>query len=112
MARIVVLQLVFAAAVAVLAALLGGIPAGISSILAGLSCVIPNAVFAFGLQASDREVIRPGSFVVWELVKILLTAVLIVLAFWLYKDLRWFAFFVSLIVVLKSYILLLYKFKI
>ena len=112
MARIILLQLVFAVAVAVVAMLLGGVPAGISSMLAGLSCVIPNALFVFGMQMSDREVIRPRAFLIWELVKILLTIVLIVMAFSLYKDLNWLAFFVSLVVVLKSYILLLYKFKI
>lgn len=113
MARIVLLQLVTALVAALLAALLGGRTVGISSLLGGLSCVLPNALFAFGLHVSERK-LHTGTltpFFFWELVKVSLTIACVVAVFWLYEDVSWLAFLVSLIVVLKSYIFLLSQSK-
>lgn len=113
MARIVLLQLVIAAVVAVLATVWGGKGAGVSSLLGGLSCVIPNALFLFGLHASDRRLQTGtlGPLYFWELVKVLLTMVLTVAVFWMYQDVHWLAYFVNFVVALKSYIFLLSRFK-
>lgn len=113
MARIVLLQLVITVIVAALAAILGGKGAGVSSLLGGLSCVIPNALFLFGLHASDRK-LRTGTlgpFYFWELIKVLLTMVLTVAVFCMYQDVHWLAYFVNFAVALKSYIFLLSRFK-
>lgn len=113
-ARIVLMQLVVALLVALIAMLLGGDAAGISSLLAGLSCVLPNALFAFGIFMGDRRAPHAsmGSLFFWELLKVALTIALTVAVFWLYQDLNWIAFMVSFVVVLKSYILLLIKSRI
>lgn len=113
MARVILFQFAFALIVALLALLVGGRQAGISSLLAGLCCVLPNALFAFGLHLSDRRRAAKGvgSFFLWEFAKIAATIAMMVMVFWLYKDLSWIAFLVSLAVVLKSYIFLLHKIK-
>lgn len=48
MGRVVLWQLVVAVIVALIAVPIGGNSAGIASILAGLSCVIPNGIFFLG----------------------------------------------------------------
>ncbi|MDR0933736.1 MAG: ATP synthase subunit I [Burkholderiaceae bacterium] len=111
-ARIICLQLSLAVVVALVAALLGGKDAGLSSILAGMTCVLPNMVFAGGFHIGDRVGFRSSMavFFVMELIKIVLTVVLMIAVFWLYKDVNWLAFLVSFVIVLKSYILLLFRF--
>jgi len=111
MARIILLQLATSIIVALIAAWLGGEAAGISSILAGMSCVLPNVIFAYGLHLSDRKAptAGPAPLYIWEFVKIILTITLMVAVFWLYQDVNWLAFLVSFVVVLKSYIILLLK---
>ncbi|AIY44114.1 ATP synthase protein I [Collimonas arenae] len=49
------------------------------------------------------------SFFIGEFVKIATTIALIGAVVWLYHDLNWPAFIVSFIVVLKSYIILLFR---
>ena len=111
MTRILLLQLATSIIVALIATWLGGESAGISSILAGLSCVLPNALFAYGLYVGDRRAPKsgPAPLYIWEFVKIILTITLMVAVFWLYQDVNWLAFLVSFVVVLKSYIILLLK---
>lgn len=111
MTRIILWQLLVAVVVAVIAMLLSGQAAGISALLAGLSCVLPNALFAFGLHLSDRRAPQAGlaPLYFWELIKVGLTIALMVAVFWLYRDVNWLAFMLSLVVVLKSHIFLLFK---
>lgn len=113
MARVVLLQLAVALMTAVLAVLLGGRDAGISSLLGGLSCVVPNGLFALGLHVSERRM-RSGTlgpFYFWELVKVFLTILLTVAVFWMYRGVHWLAYLISFVIVLKSYIFLLFRFK-
>lgn len=113
MARIVLWQLMVALAAAAIAALAGGTNAAASSLLGGLSCVIPNAIFVIGILVSESKQ-KPatlGVLYAWELVKVALTIVLMVAAFWLYRDLNWVAFLSSFVVVLKSYVFLLSRLK-
>lgn len=107
--RIILLQLAVAVATALVAAFLGGVPAGTSSILAGLSCIVPNVLFAFGMHMENRLQLQSGLavFYAMELMKVLLTTLLVVAVFWLYKDVNWLSFLISFVVSLKSYIFLL-----
>ena len=111
--RVLLWQFGIAIIIALIAVLIGGRPSGVSSFLAGLSCVVPNVIFFVGLflaQKIFRKII-PATFFVMEFVKIATSIVLMVLVFWLYRDVKWIAFIVSYILVLKSYIFLLSKSK-
>jgi ATP synthase protein I len=108
MAYAVLLQFVMTAIVAALAVLIGGVPAGISAAAGGLSCAIPNALFAFRLHVERR---RPGGatvqgFFVGEIVKLVATVVLLYGVARTYHDLNWLALIVGFIAVLKSYFLM------
>ena len=109
--HVILKQLAIAAVVALVAALLGGKHAGISSVMAGLSCIIPNAVMLSGLDLNDR-VLRLSGFAalfIVESLKISLTLVMLAAVFWLYSDVNWIAFLVSFVISLKSYIYLLLR---
>jgi len=111
--RVISLQLIIAIATALVAALLGGVHAGISSILAGLGCIIPNMVMFSGLYLNDHVFRKSGTsalFIV-EFAKIYLTLMLVVAVFWLYKDVNWISFLISFVIALKSYIFLLSRSK-
>ena len=111
MARIVGWQAAVAVAVAILSMLIGGQAAGTSAALGGVVCVVPNVLFAIGLRILERrkKQVGLGVFLVLEFLKIVLTMVLMITAVWFYRDVSWVYFLVSLAIVLKSYILLLYK---
>lgn len=113
MGRVVLWQLVIAVLVALIAVLIAGNSAGIASILAGLSCVIPNGIFFLGFYIGEKILHKnsAATFFVMEFLKIAISIVLVVLIFWLYRGINWIAFLASYIVVLKSYILLLSKSK-
>jgi ATP synthase protein I len=109
MFRIVLLQILTTAVVSLLSALIGGAPAAISALLGGAACFIPNGLFALKLAAAAR---RPqgtdaGVFLIGEFVKVVSTIVLLALIVATYKDLVWLAMLVSIIAVLKSYVLAL-----
>jgi ATP synthase protein I len=111
MLRLVSLQLIVTVVAGLIAALLGGVPAMFSALLGGLCCVLPNALMAFRLYLGAQ---RPGganpvSLFIWEFVKIALTVALLYATAKLYRDLNWLAFICGCIVVLKSYIILLFR---
>ncbi len=111
MLRLVSLQLIVTVVAGAIAGLLGGWAAMVSAIFGGLCCVVPNAIMATRLFLNTK---RPGgadaiSFFIWEFIKIGLTVALIGAAGYLYRDLNWFAMIGGLIVVLKSYIILLFR---
>ena len=111
MLRLVSLQLIATAIVGILAALLGGWPAGFSAVLGGICCVVPNAIMALRLFAGTK---KPGganaaTFFIWEFAKIALTVGLLWLTASLYHDLNWLALLAGFIVALKSYIFLLFR---
>lgn len=109
MFRIVLLQILTTAVVSLLSALIGGAPAAISALLGGAACFIPNGLFALKLAAAAR---RPQGtdaavFLIGEFVKVVATVVLLALIVATYRNLVWLAMLVSIIAVLKSYVLAL-----
>ena len=109
MFRIVLLQILTTAVVSLLSAFIGGAPAAISALLGGAACFIPNGLFALKLSVASR---RPQGtdaavFLIGEFVKVVSTIVLLALVVAMYKDLVWLAMLVSIIAVLKSYVLAL-----
>ena len=109
MFRIVLLQILTTAVVSLLSALIGGAPAAISALLGGAACFIPNGLFALKLVAAARR--HQGTdaavFLIGEFVKVVSTIALLALIVATYKDLVWLAMLVSIIAVLKSYVLAL-----
>jgi ATP synthase protein I len=109
MFRIVLLQILTTVVVSLLSALFGGTPAAISALLGGAACFIPNGLFALKLAAASR---RPQGtdaavFLIGEFVKVVSTVALLALVVATYKNLVWLAMLVSIIAVLKSYVLAL-----
>jgi len=89
--------------------LIGGAHAAVSALLGGAACFIPNGLFALKLAAAAR---RPQGtdaavFLVGEFVKVVATIALLALIVASYRDLVWLALLVSIIAVLKSYVLAL-----
>lgn len=111
MARILLLQFAAALVVALVAGFVSGLSAGISALLGGLSCAIPNAFFALRLLSSARKTGggSPMNFFVGEFIKIALTIALLGAVVMFYPDLNWLAFIAGFIVVLKSYLILLFR---
>ncbi|QJQ06453.1 ATP synthase subunit I [Undibacterium piscinae] len=113
MARIVLLQLAAAFVVALIAALVSGVAAGISALLGGLCCAVPNSLFALRLTMSAKKPggANPMSFFIGEFIKIGSTIALMIAVVWLYRDLHWVAFIAGIVVILKSYFILLFRHK-
>ena len=111
MARLVLLQLAAAFIVALIAALVGGFSSGLSALFGGLSCAIPNAFFALRLHFSVKKPggANPMSFFIGEFIKIGSTVALMLAVVWLYRDLHWVAFIAGIVVILKSYFILLFR---
>lgn len=111
MLRLVLLQLVTTVIVSGIAGLLGGIHALLSALLGGLCCVVPNGLFALRLFASTQKpgAANPMTFFIGEFIKIALTLAMLFAVAWLYRDLNWLALIAAFIVVLKSYIILLFR---
>lgn len=110
MFRVVLLQILTTAAVALGAGLLGGPHAATSALLGGAACWIPNGLFALRLAVAGA---RPQGtsvvvFFLGEFIKVGSTLMLLAAVVWLYKDLVWLAMLVSFIAVLKSYMLALF----
>jgi len=109
MFRIVLLQILATAVVSLLSGLVGGTPAAVSALLGGAACFIPNGLFAWKLAAASR---RPQGtdaavFLIGEFVKVVSTVALLALVVFTYKHLVWLAMLISIIAVLKSYVLAL-----
>lgn len=111
MLRIILLQFAATVVTAIIAGLLGGLPALISALLGGLCCVVPNGLFALRLFANAQKPggANPMSFFIGEFIKIILTVALLGAVAWLYRDLNWLALIAAFIVALKSYIILLFR---
>jgi ATP synthase protein I len=111
MLRLVLLQLLITVLAAVVAGLLGGVHALISALLGGLCCVVPNGLLVLRLYSDARRSagINPMSLLIGEFIKIALTVALLGAVVWLYRDLNWLALIAAFIVVLKSYIILLFR---
>lgn len=111
MLRLILTQLGMTLLTALVAALLGGEHAGISALLGGLCCVVPNGLFALRLYfgALRPGTLNPMTFFLGEFIKIAATIGLLGLIVWWYRDLNWLALTVAFIVALKSYIILLVR---
>jgi ATP synthase protein I len=112
MFRLVFLQILSTLIVSLVAGAIGGLHAGISALLGGAACVVPNGLFALKLAAASRRAqgTNPAVFLVGEFAKVVSTLALLALIVAAYRDLVWLAMLVSVIVVLKSYLLaLLFK---
>ena len=113
MRRVVLRQLAIAAVIAVISVIIGGKPAGVSSILAALCFIVPNAIFVLFFYLGIRGT-GPANlvlFAVIEFAKIALTIGCVCLVFLAYKDINWIAFTISFVISFKSYIFLLSKLK-
>ncbi len=93
--------------VAALAAMIGGWHAGLSALIGGAACLVPNALFALRLAVESR---RPGGatvhgFFIGEFVKIAATIGALVLVATIDRNVNWPALIVGFIAALKSYYL-------
>ena len=118
MFRVVLVQFLASLLVAALAALWGA-PSGITALLGGTACWLPNGLFALNLALlarMDRQRLQntaPGSspapasasfmpILAGEFFKVLLMAALLALVVWGYRDVVWPALIASLSVVLLA----------
>lgn len=111
MRRIILMQCVATVMLACIAGIWGGMSAMVSSLLGGLCCVLPNAFFAWRLHLGTLKPggATPGTFFIGEFLKILMTIALMGAVATRYDDVNWFAFLASFILVLKSYLILLFR---
>ncbi|WP_235840027.1 ATP synthase subunit I [Derxia lacustris] len=102
--KIVLAQLAVTLGVALCSGAIGGVRALISAGLAGLACVLPNALFALRLALAVRRPggANPASFLIGEFVKVLLTIVLLFAVAKGIRDLSWPAYIAGMIAALQS----------
>ena len=113
MLRIILMQLVAVMVVTCVAGFFGGVSALWSALLGGMCCFIPNGLFALRLYTSARKPggVNPMTFFFGESIKIATTLALMGAVVWLYHGVNWLAFMLSFIVVLKSYLILLFRYR-
>lgn len=111
MLHIILSQLAVMVVAACIAGLLGSVSALLSALLGGICCIVPNGLFALRLHASTRKPdgAGPMTFFFGEFIKIAVTLALMGVVVRLYHDVNWLAFVLSFIVVLKSYLFLLFR---
>ncbi len=107
MFRIIGLQVLATAIVALVALPLGGWAAAVSALLGGAACFVPNGLFAWRLHVAGRGPRQDGAvtFFVGEFVKVGSTIGLLALIAWAYRDVVWLALIVAVIAALKSYLI-------
>ncbi|MCS6944655.1 MAG: ATP synthase subunit I [Sutterellaceae bacterium] len=103
--RLIGLQVLATVLVGALAWPWAGVAGGVSALLGGAACVLPNAWFAWRLALTRAG--EAASFFVGELIKVLLTVALLALIVWGYEQLVWPAMIAAIIAVLKSYLIVL-----
>jgi len=106
MFRMVLLQAAATLVAALIAALVGGAPAAVSTGLGGLACVVPNALFAWrlALRAKSPQGASVGTFFAGEFIKLAATVALLFAIAKIYPALNWLALLVGFIVGMKSYL--------
>jgi len=105
--RVVLVQALVGAGVALLAALITGLPSvGFSALYGGATVVVPGALMARGMTSRFSSM-SPGSsavsFMLWEMVKIAVSIAMLMLAPKLVQPLSWPALLVGLVVGMKVY---------
>lgn len=104
MYKMVFLQLGATLAATAIAAVFFGMHGAVSAMIAGLACVVPNALFALRLSAVSKRSgnASVGGFIVGELIKLVTIVGLLVLAWATYPDLHWGGLMVGLVLTLKA----------
>lgn len=107
MLKTVMLQLSCVLVITGCALLLGGEVAGLSTLLGGVSYLLPSLLFALRLNRLTRRALASGSsypleFFFGEAIKILSTIGLLVLSFYLVPGLMWGWFLGGLAVALQA----------
>jgi ATP synthase protein I len=104
MYRMVFLQFGATIAATAIAAVFFGLHGALSAALAGLACVVPNALFALRLNLGSKRsgTVSVAAFFVGEFIKVATIVGLLVLVYAVYDDLHWGALFVGLILALKA----------
>lgn len=89
--------------------LFGGRDAALSAFLGGVACVLPSAIFAWRLHAASRRGVAAfgAAFLVGELLKLALSAVLLVAVIKWYHGVHHAALVVGFIATLQGYLLAL-----
>lgn len=110
MQRIVFMQFLAMLVIAAIFGLLVDTNAMLSALLGGGCCLLPNGFFAWRLHVVSRcqKNATPLTYFVVEFCKIAMTLALMGAVIGLYHDVNWLAFVVGCIVVLKSYLFLLF----
>ncbi|WP_459616619.1 ATP synthase subunit I [Bordetella sp. 2513F-2] len=107
---VLVAQAAMGLAAAAMAGIFAGAAAGLSALLGAGAYFLPNALFALRLLVNVVKSARsnPFAFLYGELLKLLMTAVLLWLLSWLAQGwLVWPAVLLGLVLTLKGYLLLL-----
>lgn len=104
MLKMIFLQFCAAIVATAIGAVFFGSAGGISAAVAGAACVVPNALFAWRLNAVARKAGTPpvSAFFVGELIKVASIVGLLALAMGLYQDLHWGGLMIGLVFTLKA----------
>jgi len=94
------------------ASAMAGVHAGLSVILGGAACVVPNLLFMIRLMTRSgpmgtANAPSAAGFLLGEFLKLGLTVALLFVIVRLYPELNWLAFIVGVVVSLKSYLVFL-----
>lgn len=109
MYRIIALQILMTALVALVSGAVSGWAGAISAVLGGAACVVPNALFAVRISLMSRKPQVAGgvvAFFLGELLKLSLTLASLVVVARYVDNVVWPALIVSIIACLKSYLLM------
>jgi ATP synthase protein I len=105
--RVVAVQAAVGLAVVALAvAITGRLAVGGSALYGAAAVVLPSALMAYGMtRRLDGVSAAAGAarFVVWQVLKVVLTVLMLVLAPWVVRPLDWLALLAGLVVCLKVY---------
>lgn len=109
--RVVLFQAVAAVLMVALWTLFGSTRHGYSALYGALAVVGPNALMAWGMTRRPAGMAGAAllSLMVWELIKILLVAVILLAVINGVPDLRWPALLLTMVVCLKVYWLVLLR---
>lgn len=104
MYRVVFLQFGATIVATAIAAVFFGLHGAISAALAGMVCVVPNALFALRLSLGSQRsgTVSVAAFFVGEFIKVATIVGLLVLIQAVYDHLHWGALFIGLILALKA----------
>lgn len=101
--KVILLQLSSTAAVALVAGMWAGWPAASSAALGGLVYVLPSVLFVLRLKVAATSGRASGAtFLLWELLKLMLIIGLMAAVARHYADLRWLALLAGLFAALMA----------